>query len=86
MPRSTRSSTTRSRTLQVGDLRVRFVRGRHYVPAWGVVVEAPDGTRLAYTGDTGPSDAVAEACAAPICCWSKPPCATVATTTSSAAI
>ncbi len=46
-------------TLQLGDLRVRFVRGRHYVPAWGVVVEAPDGTRLAYSGDTGPSDTVA---------------------------
>ena len=45
--------------LEVGELRVRFVRGRHYVPAWGVVVEAPDGTRLAYSGDTGPSDAVA---------------------------
>lgn len=46
-------------SLQIGDLRVRFVRGRHYVPAWGVVVEAPDGTRLGYTGDTGPSAAVA---------------------------
>jgi ribonuclease BN (tRNA processing enzyme) len=45
-------------TLEVGDLTVRFVRGRHYVPAWGVVVEAPDGTRLAYTGDTGPSASV----------------------------
>jgi ribonuclease BN (tRNA processing enzyme) len=44
--------------LRVGDLRLRFLRGRHYVPAWGVVVEAPDGTRLAYTGDTGPSSAV----------------------------
>lgn len=47
--------------LRVGALTVRFVRGRHYVPAWGVVVEAPDGTRLGYTGDTGPSDRVAEA-------------------------
>ena len=47
-------------TVTVGDLQVRFVRGRHYVPAWGVVVEAPNGARLAYTGDTGPSDAVAE--------------------------
>jgi len=46
-------------TVRVGELTVRFVRGRHYVPAWGVVVEAPDGTRLAYSGDTGPSDAVA---------------------------
>ncbi len=47
--------------LAVGDLRVRFFRSRHYVPAWGVVVQAPDGTRLAYTGDTGPSAAVEEA-------------------------
>lgn len=44
--------------LMVGDLQVRFVRGRHYVPAWGVVIEAPDGARLAYTGDTGPSTSV----------------------------
>jgi ribonuclease BN (tRNA processing enzyme) len=44
--------------LTIGDLRLRLVRGRHYVPAWGVVVEAPDGARLAYTGDTGPSAAV----------------------------
>lgn len=47
-----------STTLEVGDLRVRFVRGRHYVPAWGVVVEAPDGATIAYTGDTGPSASV----------------------------
>jgi ribonuclease BN (tRNA processing enzyme) len=48
-------------TLEIGALRVTFVRGRHYVPAWGVVVEAPDGTRLGYTGDTGPSDSVVAA-------------------------
>jgi ribonuclease BN (tRNA processing enzyme) len=48
-----------STSVEVGELRVRFVRGRHYVPAWGVVVDAPDGSRLAYSGDTGPSDAVA---------------------------
>lgn len=46
------------RELTVGDLRLRFVQGRHYVPAWGVVIDAPDGTRLAYTGDTGPSASV----------------------------
>ena len=46
------------RELAIGPLRLRFVRARHYVPAWGVVIEAPDGTRLAYTGDTGPSSAV----------------------------
>jgi ribonuclease BN (tRNA processing enzyme) len=44
--------------LTIGDLRLRFVHGRHYVPAWGVVIDAPDGSRLAYTGDTGPSTAV----------------------------
>ena len=47
--------------LAIGPLTVRFIRGRHYVPAWGVVVDAPDGSRLAYTGDTGPSDAVVDA-------------------------
>lgn len=47
--------------LEIGELRLRFVRGRHYVPAWGVVIEAPDGSRLAYTGDTGPSASVEEA-------------------------
>ncbi len=47
--------------LTVGDLRIRFFEGRHYVPAWGVVVEAPDGARLAYTGDTGPSSVVEDA-------------------------
>lgn len=46
-------------TLSIGDLQVRFVPGRHYVPAWGVVVTAPDGARLGYTGDTGPSEVVA---------------------------
>ena len=49
------------RALAVGPLTVRFVRGRHYVPAWAIVVEAPDGSRVAYTGDTGPSDEVVEA-------------------------
>jgi ribonuclease BN (tRNA processing enzyme) len=49
------------RVLDIGELRLRFVRGRHYVPAWGVVIDAPDGTRLAYTGDTGPSASVEEA-------------------------
>jgi ribonuclease BN (tRNA processing enzyme) len=47
--------------LRIGELRLRFVRGRHYVPAWGVVIEAPDGSRLAYTGDTGPSASVVDA-------------------------
>jgi ribonuclease BN (tRNA processing enzyme) len=47
--------------LAIGPLVIRFIRARHYVPAWAVIVEAPDGTRLGYTGDTGPSDAVVDA-------------------------
>ena len=46
--------------LRVGPLTVTFVRGRHYVPAWSVAVEAPDGARLVYTGDTGPCEDVTE--------------------------
>jgi ribonuclease BN (tRNA processing enzyme) len=46
--------------LQVGPLTIRFVGSRHYVPAWGLSVEAPDGARLVYTGDTGPSDTMIE--------------------------
>jgi ribonuclease BN (tRNA processing enzyme) len=39
---------------------IRFRRGRHYIPAWAMSVETPDGARLVYTGDTGPSDAMVE--------------------------
>jgi len=46
--------------LVVGPLTVRFAPGRHYVPAYAVSVEAPDGARLVYTGDTGPSDTMTE--------------------------
>jgi ribonuclease BN (tRNA processing enzyme) len=46
--------------LAVGPLRVRFMGGQHYVPAWGVSIVAPDGARLVYTGDTGPSAAMTE--------------------------
>lgn len=46
--------------LQVGPLTVDFVGSRHYVPAWGLSVGAPDGSRLVYTGDTGPSESMIE--------------------------
>jgi ribonuclease BN (tRNA processing enzyme) len=46
--------------LQIGPLTVTFRRGRHYIPAWAMSVEAPDGARLVYTGDTGPSDSVVD--------------------------
>jgi ribonuclease BN (tRNA processing enzyme) len=44
--------------LEIGPLTVRFIRARHYVPAWGLAIEAPDGARIVYTGDTGPSEEV----------------------------
>ncbi len=44
--------------LEIGPLTIRFIQGRHYVPAWGLSVEAPDGARLVYTGDTGPNQRV----------------------------
>jgi ribonuclease BN (tRNA processing enzyme) len=44
--------------LRIGPLTIAFSRGRHYVPAWAMAVSAPDGARLVYTGDTGPSDSV----------------------------
>ena len=50
-----------SEPIRIGPLTIRFVRGRHYVPAWGVIVDAPDGARIGYTGDTGPSEAVTAA-------------------------
>jgi ribonuclease BN (tRNA processing enzyme) len=40
----------------VGELRVRFIAGQHYVPAWGVEIIDPHGRRLVYAGDTGPSE------------------------------
>ena len=47
--------------LHVGPLTVRPIEAQHYVPAFGVIVDAPDGARLAYTGDTGPTDAIVDA-------------------------
>ncbi len=46
--------------LRIGPLQIRFHAGQHYVPAWGVEITAPDGARLVYTGDTGPSTSMAE--------------------------
>jgi ribonuclease BN (tRNA processing enzyme) len=47
-----------SEPLHVGPLTITFRRGRHYVPAWAMAIQAPDGARLVYTGDTGPSDSI----------------------------
>lgn len=46
--------------LMVGPLTLQFQRRQHYVPAWAVAIETPDGMRLVYTGDTGPDDEAVE--------------------------
>jgi ribonuclease BN (tRNA processing enzyme) len=45
----------------IGDLRVEFLPGRHYVPAWGCAITDAAGHRIIITGDTGPNDALVEA-------------------------
>jgi ribonuclease BN (tRNA processing enzyme) len=46
-------------SLAIGDLAVSFVPSLHYVPAWGVVVEHPDGRqRVVVSSDTGPNAAL----------------------------
>ena len=48
--------------LRAGHLELRFAPGVHYIPSWAVAVRSLEagGRSVAYTGDTGPSDAVAE--------------------------
>ena len=43
-----------------GDLRVRPIPVGHYVPAWSMDIVGPDGSRIVYAGDMGPSDEVVE--------------------------
>jgi ribonuclease BN (tRNA processing enzyme) len=46
--------------LRVGDLRLTFVRADHYVPAWSTIIDAADGSRIVYAGDTGPTERLVE--------------------------
>ena len=50
-------------TDRIGDIDVGYVPGLHYVPAWGVSLVDPDGTRIVYVGDTGPNPDLAAAAA-----------------------
>jgi ribonuclease BN (tRNA processing enzyme) len=45
-----------SRPRRVDGYTVVMEKVRHAVPAYGYIVEGPDGKALAYTGDTGPTD------------------------------
>jgi ribonuclease BN (tRNA processing enzyme) len=44
----------------IGDLTIRPHPVGHYVPAWSMEITGPDGERVIYAGDMGPSDAVVE--------------------------
>jgi len=45
---------------QVGDLRVTPHPVGHYVPAWSMDIVGPEGERIVYAGDMGPSEDVIE--------------------------
>ena len=47
-------------TFRAGDLLVTPYPVGHYVPAWSMDILGPDGTRIVYAGDMGPSEAVVE--------------------------
>jgi ribonuclease BN (tRNA processing enzyme) len=47
--------------IAIGDVRLEFLAGRHYVPAWGCAITDAAGHRIIITGDTGPNDALVEA-------------------------
>lgn len=42
-------------TVAIGDLSIRFIPGRHYVPAWGFSISDAAGRRIVMSGDTGPN-------------------------------
>ena len=46
--------------LAAGAIRFRPLRVGHYVPAWSMDIVGPDGARIVYAGDMGPSDEVVE--------------------------
>jgi ribonuclease BN (tRNA processing enzyme) len=43
-------------SLDVGDMRISFIAGRHYIPAWGCSIEAIGDGRIIISGDTGPNE------------------------------
>ena len=46
--------------LRIGDITVRPHPVGHYVPAWSMEVTGPEGERISYAGDMGPSEAIVE--------------------------
>jgi ribonuclease BN (tRNA processing enzyme) len=47
-------------TMRIGDLTIQPHPVGHYVPAWSMDITGPDGERIVYAGDMGPSEKVVE--------------------------
>jgi ribonuclease BN (tRNA processing enzyme) len=47
--------------VDVGDMRISFVPGQHYIPSWGCSISDSDGRRILISGDTGPNDGLVAA-------------------------
>jgi len=47
-------------TIRIGDLIIRPHPVGHYVPAWSMDIEGPDGERIVYAGDMGPSEMIVD--------------------------
>jgi ribonuclease BN (tRNA processing enzyme) len=50
-----------ARRVEIGDLTIDLLPGRHYVPAWGCAIRDRAGGFVVVTGDTGPNEALVEA-------------------------
>jgi ribonuclease BN (tRNA processing enzyme) len=46
--------------MEIGDLSVEFVKGGHYVPAWGCAIRDRAGGFVVISGDTGPNEPLVE--------------------------
>ncbi len=47
-------------TFTIGDLTITPHPVGHYIPAWSMDIVGPDGTRIVYAGDMGPSETVVD--------------------------
>ncbi len=45
---------------EIGDLTITPHPVGHYIPAWSMDIVGPDGTRIVYAGDMGPTDTVVD--------------------------
>jgi ribonuclease BN (tRNA processing enzyme) len=50
-----------TKRVEVGDMTIDFLAGRHYVPAWGCAIRDRAGSFVVVSGDTGPNEPLVEA-------------------------